>query len=620
MSSLRTSSAELRNAAIIAVGAALIVALPSIVNGFAYDDQWIIVQNETVHSFRLGELLRSPFWPEDRGAAMWRPLALVLFAAQWAVGGGSPLVFHLVTIALYVAVAGLVALLASRLFGGTVGIVAGLLFAVHPLHVEVSANVVGQAELLGAFGYLVALLAAWERTEAETPRTRRLLLAVVLLGVAFGLGGKEHVVTFPAALALLWWLRTQEDKWSLDQLARREWAALAGGIVIIAIFALMRAGLTRGFGWAGGIATGLDPSSPLQRALVMLPVSLEWLRLLFVPIRLSADYSPQHLVPQPAFGADHMLALTVWAAVIGLLWLRRDRWPTLFAGLVLFLLTISVVSNVVFPMEVLVAERLLFFPSVGWAWVVAGGVGLVLRRYPAASTQRGVWIMVGGAALLLGARSAERATVWRDNDVFFDQLLEDAPNSFRSHWAVGWTALQNGDSALGERELLTAVRLNPEHPQLLEDVGRHFAAIGRYRDAIPLLDRALAIDSSRLSSGFPLALSLARSGRAREGLQVLEAMSTVHGQPAGFGLVVRGEVKMFAGEYTAALSDFATFNRANPAVWGVRLMAAEAAAHAGSCEVALAQADTALELAPEAEAEAIRVLRNRVANGNAPCK
>ncbi len=72
--------------------------------------------------------------------------------------------------------------------------------------------------------------------------------------------------------------------------------------------------------------------------------------------------------------------------------------------------------------------------------------------------------------------------------------------------------VERGDSAAGERELQTAVRLNPEHPQLLEDLGRLYAASGHYEPAIPLLSHAVEIDSTRLSSALPLTLALTRIG------------------------------------------------------------------------------------------------------------
>ena len=47
---------------------------------------------------------------------------------------------------------------------------------------------------------------------------------------------------------------------------------------------------------AGGTAAGLERLGMAQRTWAMLPVSLQWWRLLLFPAHLSADYSPGDIV------------------------------------------------------------------------------------------------------------------------------------------------------------------------------------------------------------------------------------------------------------------------------------------------------------------------------------
>jgi Flp pilus assembly protein TadD len=351
----------------------------------------------------------------------------------------------------------------------------------------------------------------------------------------------------------------------------------------------------------------------------MLPVTLTWLRVLFLPVALSADYSPLHIVPETSLGVNHVFALFLWVCLLTLTYLLRDKLRALFVGVLLFLVTISVVSNIVVPLEVLMAERLLLLPSFGWAVAVAGAIWFVYQQTVLPVRRKAIMVSLGVILFLFAGRSIHRAGVWRSNDTFFAALAEDAPNSFRSHWAAGHFAFERGDSALGESELLTAVRLNSEHPQLLEDFGRLYASTGRYEPAVPLLSHAVAIDSTRLSSALPLALALARLGRAQEALAVVDNMTMRHGDTRGI-LLVRGEVLMRDRRFAEAVEALMGLVKREPDVWSVRLMAAEAALEAGECELALAQADTALNLAPESEKATVREFRARVANGNANCK
>src|ERR1051326_6874715 len=83
--------------------------------------------------------------------------------ASWALDyrvSSSPHWFHAVNVLWAAVAASLFALLACDLAGPAIGLIVGLLFAVHPVHVEAVANVVGRAELMAAAGYALALVCA----------------------------------------------------------------------------------------------------------------------------------------------------------------------------------------------------------------------------------------------------------------------------------------------------------------------------------------------------------------------------------------------------------------------------------------------------------------------------
>ena len=138
---------------------ALVVTASSLKNGFALDDVHIIVENARVHTLdSFWRLFAQTYWPPEEGASLYRPLTMLAFAAQWVIGNGSPLVFHIVNSLLFAATCVAFYFLADELTSTKVALVAGALFAVHPVHVEVFANVVGQAEMWVALLVMVATL------------------------------------------------------------------------------------------------------------------------------------------------------------------------------------------------------------------------------------------------------------------------------------------------------------------------------------------------------------------------------------------------------------------------------------------------------------------------------
>jgi len=610
---LRTSDA------VIAAGlAAVVVALPALANGFALDDVWIVAQNPVVQApGSIAHLLTSTYWPATEGhGALWRPITVTAFAIQWMVGGGAPLVFHLVTLVLAGIAAGLVAGVAGALFGPGVALVAGVLFAVHPVHVEVTATVVGQAELWAAIAYFTAALAAWRAAGATTGRTRVGWAGIMALAVLLGLGAKEHVVTFPLALALVWWRRAVLDRRALRDVLREQVPGVLFVAMSIGLYLLGRAAVVGGAADAGGIATGLDPGAPWQRLAVMLPVSLRWLELLFFPWRLSADYGPQHVVPDARFGLLHGLAIAVWITLTVVAWRARSRAPAIFFGFAWFAVTVAIVSNVVVPLEVLLAERLLYLPSAGWALAVAGVAGLVAT----VPGRRGVVVaVVSAVAVMFGVRSAWRAPVWRSNESLFAQMLIEAPESYRTHWALGAQAFARGDSARGEREWREAIRLNPAHPQPLEDLGRLYTRTGRWAEAVPLLERLLALDSSRVGSALALGTAYVRTGRLEEAATFLTAMGARHQHEPMFPAIL-ADVRRRQGDFGAALAAASGAVQRDSSQWQLWLLAAETAGLGGSCEEMRRFAEAARRHGGlEAEGTIERVLAG-VANRNGSCK
>jgi protein O-mannosyl-transferase len=323
-----------------------------------------------------GRSLRGPFRTLLAPGAERIPLApvpMLMFSAQWSIGDGNPAVFHATNMLLYAGVSGLAALLAALLFTPGAGLAAGLLFAAHPVHVEVTANVVGQAELLSAAAYLGVLLLVWRsvRGPPGNPSSLGFLLGVGLL-TFLGMAAKEHVVTLPGAILLLWWLAAKYSGESLAGLAGRHWPGMAAAVFGIIAYLAARLLVLGDLTDSGGVAPGLDPDSVLRPLVVMLPVSLHWLRLLFWPVHLSADYGPTFMPVRADPGWLHMAAVVVWIGILGAAWHLRHKLPALVLGAAFFLVTISVASSIVIPLEVRLAERFLFLPSAGWAMAMGG--------------------------------------------------------------------------------------------------------------------------------------------------------------------------------------------------------------------------------------------------------
>ena len=130
---------------------AAVASATGLSNGFALDDLALVADNARVHSLdQWWRLFALPYWPPQYGASLYRPLVTLASALQWSVGGGAPWVFHLCSVVFYAALCAMVLAFMLEVLAPIPAVIGASLFAVHPVHVEAVANVVGQSELLAS--------------------------------------------------------------------------------------------------------------------------------------------------------------------------------------------------------------------------------------------------------------------------------------------------------------------------------------------------------------------------------------------------------------------------------------------------------------------------------------
>jgi hypothetical protein len=461
-------------AALIAGLLATVVAAPSIRNAFVADDQWVVANRQVLeHPPSAGAVLTEPYWPASFGGVMWRPAVIASWAIDYRVSS-SPHWFHAINVLWAALATGLFALLAWELAGPSVGLIAGLLFAVHPVHVEAVANVVGRAELMAAAGYALALLCA---IRAEH---RPSYLLGVALGAALAIASKEIAVTLPAAVFLVYVVRRNN--------VRPAWRpAAAATVPIIGYFVLHGLVGIRTF-YGGGLAVGLEHLGVFERTWAMLPLSLQWWRLFLFPMRLSADYSPGELTVSTGFTPWHLLGLLAWIGLGVLAWRTRRTIPGVAIGLAWIVITISPVANVVMPTEFLIAERTLYLPSFG-AVLALGSAAMVIRS-------RGLRATVVAVAVLAGAaRSLVRVPAWHDDETHYQALRHEAPRSYRTLWLEGKDEFAAGRWGSGEQLLLQSIAFAPELTGPRYDLAQFYMKAKLWGPAIRQLEASIALDS-----------------------------------------------------------------------------------------------------------------------------
>jgi len=488
----------------LAAPAIALLALASsavgVLNQFTYDDKYIILLNPATRSLHAWWLaFSSSYWPKEWGGDGYRPLTILAFKIESSIGGGAPMAFHAANILLYAAVSLLVFALARRVLPHWAAWVAAAVFAVHPVHVEAVANVVGQSELLVAIALLSATI-LYVRDRQKGALEPWTIVAIAAL-YALGCFAKEHAIVLPGVLGAAE-LTIVDDRTPLRERIRR----LRPTYLLLVAIAVAFVGV-RALALADHGIGGFQPFTPFaalhistrDRILTALGVVPQWVRLLFWPAHLSSEYGPADIEIAQGFSISQYPGFALLVAILGLGHLLRRRQPVIGFGIALACVALLPSSNFIVPAGIVLAERTLFLPSVGAALIVGAlaviAANMVRARGADRPGVRGAAQAAFAGLLVLGAyRSEQRSTVWRDNDTLFRRAVIDAPLSYRAHYMLGAWHFENGRKRDGEVEYRKALHLFPYDPFLSYRMAEQYRHFGLCAPALPLYRWTRSLD------------------------------------------------------------------------------------------------------------------------------
>jgi len=180
------------------------VYFPSLQNDFVnYDDPFYVTENNAVIDFDVIDLISRSF------ARNYHPLTMLSFAVEYALFGEAPWIHHLTNLLLHLGNSLLVLYLFWKLFpvSRAVGILGGVLFAVHPLHVESVAWISERKDVLSTFFFILSLIFYLKYLDhgSSSPtsgRMNRKNYIGSLLCFLLALFSKSMVVSLPIVLLL----------------------------------------------------------------------------------------------------------------------------------------------------------------------------------------------------------------------------------------------------------------------------------------------------------------------------------------------------------------------------------------------------------------------------------
>lgn len=482
------------------LAATLFAYLPAINGRFVWDDDAHITR-PALRS--MGGLWK--IWLEPGVTQQYYPLLHSAFWLEHGLWGNSAIGYHIVNIVLHAAAAFLLVLILRRLMLPG-ALLAGLIFALHPVCVEAVAWISEQKSTLSGAFYMGAALAYLSFD--ETRRRSRYVLALVLFVCA--LLSKTVTATLPAALLLVLWWKRGRLEW------KRDIVPLIGWLPLGAAAGLFTAWVENTY--VSHADAGYYALTFLQRVLLAGRAICFYAAKLIWPVNLTFTYPRWQIDPAQAW----QFIFPTLVAVVGVAFLmlaRKCRGP--LAAFLYFVGTLFPVLGFlnVYPFRYSwVADHFQYLASLGVIVPAAAMLTVAVARL--SLEKKHVTALAAVLVVTLGLLTWLQAGTYRNGVALYRETLARNPDSYMAHQNLGNILVQTPghlQEAIGEFE--TALRIEPNNPEAHNSLGSALLQVrGRVPDALAEFQRALKARPNYAEAHNNLGSALMQTpGRAVEG-------------------------------------------------------------------------------------------------------
>lgn len=446
----------------------------TLLNTFVYDDSVTIVNNNLIKGWKNIHSIFSLNYFILSGELSYRPVVTLSYFIDYFLWGLNPAGFHLTSLFLQIANTLLLYVFLKRVTKANMAaFVSAVLFTTHPIITEAVNCISYREDILAAFFFLIAFVLYLKiGTKSLTHSKFLLYYTGSLSSYLLSLFTKEMAVTLPILLVLFDAFYSSSVS-PFRVIMKRVKGIYIGYFIVTCFYLVIRFVLFR------HDYIRLDQTQ--QNVFVMIKVVAVYIKLLFLPFNLNADY----VVPAVTAGIFSFIIALLSLATAGILLIRlcqKNKQNWFFMSW--FFATLLPVLNII-PIGNIMAERYLYIPIMGFA----GVIGILVQQ--CASKKNLVTICLGAIVVIISITGVYRNGIWHDEFSLWYATVNREPKSARAHHNLGVVHSSKGYYDYAEIEYKKTLEINPGDIEAHYNMGNTYerkgmqdAAIKEYQEAL----------------------------------------------------------------------------------------------------------------------------------------
>lgn len=516
---------------LLIAAAACCLYAPSLPGAFVLDDIPVIAENTNLDD----PLAYIPVL--GRLSGQTRSFGFFTFSLNHRLHGLSAEGYRAANIAIHIASALLVYFLVQNTVRSTglreqkdtasrAGLIAGMLFAVHPVQTQA---VTYLSQRFASLATLLCLLSvvSYGLWRSKNPLPDKGIglkgigwYALALISAFLAMKTKEISFTLPLMIVLY------ETIFFKGNRTARIVSLLPFLLLMLVIPLSLLSGQA-----AGTSTQNLLPAETIQISrhdylVTQARVLATYGRLLLFPVNQNLDYDYPVLASLTIVSAGAILAkLLLFGA--GILFVLRpfpetskSPWPRVFGfGVFWFFLSLVVESSVI-PIRDVIFEHRLYLPSVGFCLVVVAAVEQLGLRSP--QLRQRLVAALSVMLVLLAALTIARNFIWRNSEALWSDVISKSPAKARPHNNLGLIYAESGRNEQALSEFRFAVERDPGFAEAHVNLGNELYTAGRLDEAAAAYEKAAELAPGFAKVHYNLGNLYLRIGRRGDAITAYE--------------------------------------------------------------------------------------------------